>query len=424
MPYQVALTVVAPVRPGAVDDLKQLLATMGDGVANGSIIDFGALTGVHFARLILVDEDRDHSGASLPASLILLTDLDVSVETHLAELVDSAGAGIDRVFGHCEGYPAGEATRSDRLSFLRGHVVKEAATYVNTTGRTAQQIRREAELRDAIGDFLDRSDHDPSGGDAAEVRRAVRELVGREPSLAWAGKPSERPGLIARLRELAHAVALPLLLLPLLPLALLGAPIFALVLRLHERRDEAPHVKPGEELVHELAALEDHLVQNPFTALGHVKPGRFRRLTLTTILFLLNHVTRHVFNRGNLSGVKTIHFARWVFIDDKRRMFFASNYDGSLESYMDDFIDKVAWGLNLVFSNGAGYPRTRWLVFGGARDELAFKDYLRLHQVPTRVWYSAYGQLTALNVAQNERIRAGVQGDLSREDERAWVQTL
>jgi hypothetical protein len=35
-------------------------------------------------------------------------------------------------------------------------------------------------------------------------------------------------------------------------------------------------------------------------------------------------------------------------------MLFASNYDGSLESYMDDFINKVAWGLNLVFSNGVG----------------------------------------------------------------------
>ena len=58
---------------------------------------------------------------------------------------------------------------------------------------------------------------------------------------------------------------------------------------------------------------------------------------------------------------------------------------------MDDFIDKVAWGLNLVFRNGVGYPRTSWLVRGGAKDELAFKDYLRVHQVPTRVWYSAYG---------------------------------
>ena len=45
---------------------------------------------------------------------------------------------------------------------------------------------------------------------------------------------------------------------------------------------------------------------------------------------------------------------------------------------MDDFIDKVAWGLNLVFCNGVGYPRTSWLVRGGARDELAFKDYLRV----------------------------------------------
>ena len=136
-----------------------------------------------------------------------------------------------------------------------------------------------------------------------------------------------------------------------------------------------------------LAALEDHVVQNPFTAIGHVKPGRFRRWTLVVILFYLDYATRHFFSRGNLAGVKTIHFARWVFIDGKRRMFFASNYDGSLESYMDDFIDKVAWGLNLVFSNGVGYPRTSWLVRGGARDELAFKDYLRVHQVPTRVWY-------------------------------------
>jgi hypothetical protein len=424
MPYQSALTIVAPVRAGAVDDLKRLLATMGDGVANGSVLDFGALSGVHFARLIVVDEDLDHAGARLPASLILLSDLDVSAETHLRELVDAAGDGIDRLFVHCEGYPAGEPSPRERLDYLTSRVVKEAARYVNTTGRTARQIRQEAELRDAIADFLDRADRDPTGGDPAQVRRSIQELVEHDSRLAWARRPAERPGLLARALEKAHAAAIPLLLLPLLPLALLGLPIFALLLRRHERRDEAPHVKPGEELVHELAALEDHLVQNPFTALGHIKPGRFRRLTLVTILFLLNHVTRHFFNRGNLSGVKTIHFARWVFIDDKRRMFFASNYDGSLESYMDDFIDKVAWGLNLVFSNGVGYPRTRWLVKGGARDELAFKDYLRTHQVPTRVWYSAYGQLTALNIAQNERIRAGLYGDLGHDDERAWVQSL
>jgi hypothetical protein len=204
------------------------------------------------------------------------------------------------------------------------------------------------------------------------------------------------------------------------PILLVVAPFYAVLLRLHEKRDEAPHVKPDEERVHRLAALEDHVIQNPFTAVGHVKPSRFRRLTLVVVLFYLDYATRHFFNRSDLAGVKTIHFARWVFIDGKRRMFFASNYDGSLESYMDDFIDKVAWGLNLVFSNGVGYPRTSWLVRGGARDELAFKDYLRVHQVPTGVWYSAYDRLTALEIRQNERIRAGLRSG----NEREWVQSL
>ncbi len=425
MPYQDALTIVAPVRAGAVDDLKSLLATMGDGVANGAVLDFAELSGVHFARLIVVDADHDSSGAPLPASLLLLADLDVNKDAHLVELAEIAGEGIDRLFGHCEGYPAsGTSTPRDRLDYLLRHVVKESATYVNTTGRTARQIRQESELRDAIETFLDTSAPGSSSLDPGEVLRRVTELVRREPSLAWAQEAAERPAAGARLRELGHGIVIPLLLLPVLPLALLAAPIYLVILRRHERRDPAPHVKPSEELVHDLAALEDHLIQNPFTALGHVKPARFRRLNLVVILFLLDYATRHVFNRGNLAGVKTIHFARWVFLDDGRRMLFASNYDGSLESYMDDFIDKVSWGLNLVFSNGVGYPKTSWLVFGGARDELAFKDYLRLHQVPTRVWYSAYGNLTALNVAQNERIRSIFSGKPNRDAERDWVQLL
>ena len=235
----------------------------------------------------------------------------------------------------------------------------------------------------------------------------MREHVQGDPALAWALEPAERPDGLARFREKLHLIGIPLLLLPLLPL-LLFLPVVAVILRLHERRDVARHVKPEQSRVLELAALEDHIVQNPFMAVGHVKPGLFRSALLTVILFGLNFGTRHIFNRGDLSGVKTIHFARWVFLDGKRRMFFASNYDGSMESYMDDFIDKVAWGLNLVFSNGVNYPKTSWLIFGGAKNELAFKDLLRVQQVPNPVWYSAYGDLTALNIAQNERIRAGL----------------
>ena len=102
----------------------------------------------------------------------------------------------------------------------------------------------------------------------------MREHVQGDPELAWALEPAERPGRLARLREKLHLVVIPLLLLPLLPLLLLALPIFAIVLRIHERRDGTPpHVKQEQDRILELAALEDHLVHNPFMAVGHVKPG-------------------------------------------------------------------------------------------------------------------------------------------------------
>ncbi|MDP9222244.1 MAG: hypothetical protein M3P18_00015, partial [Actinomycetota bacterium] len=259
--------------------------------------------------------------------------------------------------------------------------------------------------------------------DPPEIRNALLTHITGDDSLAWARRPPAGLDLRFRLGELSHMILVPLLVLVLLPLLLIAAPIFLILLRWHERRDPAPHLKPPPELVQELAALEDHLVHNPFTAMGLIKPGPFRRVTIGGVLYAIDYATRHVFNRGNLAGVKTIHFARWVFLDDKR-VVFASNYDGSLESYMDDFIDKIAWGLNIVFSNGFGYPRTRWLVMDGARDELAFKDYLRLHQVPTRMWFSAYGHLTAANIANNELIRAGISDDAGRDNPERWLQAL
>ena len=107
MPYQRSLTIVAPVRKGAEGEVEHLLERMGDGVANGSVIDFGALDGVHFARLMMAPADTDPSGARLPASVILLSDFDVTLDAHLEQLVETAGVGLDRVFGPCEGYPEG-----------------------------------------------------------------------------------------------------------------------------------------------------------------------------------------------------------------------------------------------------------------------------------------------------------------------------
>jgi hypothetical protein len=177
--------------------------------------------------------------------------------------------------------------------------------------------------------------------------------------------------------------------------------------------------------VQRLADLEDHEVTNQFSAMGSLKPGRFRRWTLIFILWVVNYTTRHIYTRGYLARVNTIHFAHWIFIDDKQRLLFASNYDGSLDSYMDDFINKVAFGLNVVFSNGVGYPRTRWLIGGGAKDEQKFKYFIRRHQLPTEVWYNACPGLTALDRDRNTRIREGLgRSSMTDAEARDWLRLL
>jgi hypothetical protein len=92
---------------------------------------------------------------------------------------------------------------------------------------------------------------------------------------------------------------------------------------------------------------------------------------------------------------------------------------------MDDFINKVAWGLNLVFSNGAGYPRTRWIIKGGADEEQKFKYFLRRRQLATEVWYKAYPGKTAFDLARNTAIREGIEVRQKNDDAiRAWLRLI
>jgi hypothetical protein len=197
------------------------------------------------------------------------------------------------------------------------------------------------------------------------------------------------------------------------------------ILRIQENNDPEICPRPDRAVLWELQQLEDHDVTNQYTAIGSVKPGVFRRWLVTVLLVLINYACRHIFTHGFLARVQTIHFALWAFLDDKRRAVFMSNYDGGHEAYMDDFINKVAWGLNLAFSHGVGWPRTRWLVARGARLEDKFKHYQRRHQLPTQVWYKAYPDLALVDLKRNQRIREGLElANMTDAQAQAWLRLL
>lgn len=421
MPHQDALTIIAPVAQEREAELTEVMRALASNPAQNDVLAFGALPGCHFGRVLHLPASTDLSGHKIGPQLMLLSDCDGSAQAHLRDLVEVAGAGLDRLFGSCIDYPRQPAPET-RLAFLQKRVQRVKATYVHRQGRSVEQIRREAELRNALVAFT----AEPSlrGLSALAIRDQIVAHVRTSGPLRWALDPAAGPDFGYRAQNALDALTLPLGLVALGPVVIPAALLLLLLIRLQEQTDSVQRERPTPDFVRTLTELEDFAAHNGFTAGGYVKPGWVRRAAVSSLLPLIGWGSRHLFTRDSLAGVKTIHFARWVPLDGGRRVVFCSNYDGSLESYNNDFIDLVAWGLNLIFSNGLGYPSTRWLVFGGARYEQDFKNFLRRHQIPTPVWYSAYPHLSARNIERNAKLRAGLHGHMTEQRAQAWLSLI
>jgi hypothetical protein len=424
--------VVAPIAAGREAGLRDLLSTMNSapGVVDplNAVVPFGRFDRLHFARFVILDDatmaDLQAFGLprpSVPIYLAFIGDCDGPLRDFMADLSNRAGDGLRKLFAHCEGLDAG----TDVLSWMLAHNRPASANYVNWVGRTVLQVREERALQRALSSKVPR-DAAASDVDPQQLRRELIAFVDAE---VRAGRlrltPPEPTPLAWRITNAFHAIGIPLAGLVALPFLIVLAPLLVYLLRSREISDPEICPRPRAESLQELWQLEDRDVTNQFTALGPVKPGLFRRWLVTVLLVLIDYACRHVFTRGHLARVQTIHFARWVFIDNKSRVVFASNYDGGHEAYMDDFINKVAWGLNLVFSNGFGWPRTDWLIMRGARREQRFKYYQRRHQLPTQVWYKAYRGLALTDLARNQRIRQGLaRAQMTDAEALAWMRLL
>jgi hypothetical protein len=449
-------TFTAEVITGRASALKTALASVAPGLP-GLLETLGSL---HFASLLIVPES-----GTFPSYLVFENNIDGTIDAYIEQLCTSApvARALDTMFSNCVGYaaatPAGatsSATAPDvvRLrTYLREKVVRPNTSFVGNVGRTVARIRDEWTLVDKIEKQIDALVGKTPTATPQDLYNSVRSAIAAGSS--WALQPkrnvSARDMWSRRLSfwALVPGALLGLFLAPLdaililrrirgsmppfsVTLSLLVAPLAAIVgvLLRHEIADKPNGAPMRPQDLMRVTQREDttlsedqRIDQNHFASVSVVKPGRFRRYLLRAVLFVMDRKAAASVN-GTLSDLDNIHFAQWVLLDGGRRLLFLTNYDGSWENYLDDFIDRAASGLTAIWSNTIGFPKTWLLIWGGARNERQFKNAARRTQIPAAVWYSAYPHYTVTSIQNNTEIRNGLATPPRGSAVQTWLQRL
>jgi hypothetical protein len=392
--------------------------------------------GIHFARLVLLAEP---STAEYGSSLVFEANFDTHIAdvkaarvAHLELLCTRLGDPLRSVFQHCARFSA-SSSDAELAALLVKRLVPATAAYQGHAARDLRRIRLEQRLRDVLLDFFSSAAKAPPRELYHAAREHVRLLCLADPLLAGldldqpapavpdAALRSERlnAGLWAWFRNLSWS--------------LVGFALGQLHHILSWQRTDPEFDQRGQqeawspadfEMFTEIAGTEDHALQNALTHVVSLKNAD-RLAVLTRSHAYIDVMAKQHFNDiGQLGGIPTIHFAKWLLLDNDTRLLFLSNYDSSWESYLGDFVDRAAIGLNLAWTCTEGYPRTALLALKGASDEERFKAWSRAHQRPTQVFYTAYPELGIAALNNNSWIRCGLHHPPGAADLAGWFRRL
>jgi hypothetical protein len=122
---------------------------------------------------------------------------------------------------------------------------------------------------------------------------------------------------------------------------------------------------------------------NEFTLICALKPGGAERMRK----LLDGGFTGE--RQKNTDRIATVHDLRFVIFDNDTRVIFASTFDGTWESYIDDFATILPDEIDLLFHECAGYPGIH---------SPQIKEWIVEQQVTALAFYSAYPDASVRDV--------------------------
>lgn len=443
-------TFLAPLKPDCVAAVSDLLAALH---ADQARLPFAQSTTTHFATITVIPAQK-YCDDMLPATLLLATSFCGPTRAHVSEVVGIMGDGLREVLQHCEGFPSG-CSNDDLEEFLIDH--RHGDTFYSGMQHLSPEcVRRHRELRDAIQAYIDeRQERGDLRGNASDIRREIQDYVKSRADLAWAQEPFKPTfstwlafywrslvveGVVAALllctvaRFFVHSTALGVIVAcGWIAVAAFLVFIIILVAEIREAEPKQAYVsaRPSDERARTLAATQTRPVINEFTLGGPIKPeGILRPMFLRLSLWVIARVAEGVPGIPYIDtgiNIPTVATARWIVADRGRRLMFISNYTNEGKAYVRDFIETKggAMRINLSFGFGTGYPKTEWIVRGGAlEDPNAYLHSLCENQLPTLFWYGPYRDISIDNIKVNRKIREGLFGDYTERQAQDWLHLL
>jgi deferrochelatase/peroxidase EfeB len=412
---------------------------------------------VHFMSVVVVPARGDEQDAHLV--------IELCADGHPREALHKVGAALrdplNEIFAEMD-HPARGGLELGTYLAERNRKVgagwihrTPGLVFSGTPDLSVKRITDEALLAQRIRELLEK---ETSGSALARLER-VRKTIFAEVAYKWAfvSEPlakivghAKPVGWVTLILRGLHDFAWPLLPLPVLMFIIsrayghtlfdaglhagsifgleIGAVVLVLlagyrILRRQEDEDVPLDVEPDEKEIAKIQKNEDRqgVMQNHLFGVSTMKPGWVRRVTLRIALWVIAESGAKRSKPGFIDQIGTIHFARWIRLPGTDRLVFLSNYDGSWQSYLEDFIARLREGLTSVWSNTHDFPKTRNLIAEGARDGARFKRWARRQQWPTRFWYSAYPHLTTTRIRTHARIRHGLASAASEHEAAEWL---
>ncbi len=461
------VTIIAPLDAAALAALPAEISAIGN-PATPSIRErldrLDGEAGTHFISLHAIP-----AGTGSRGHLVLEFSADGDEDAALTRIAGALAPELENIFSRATDWRQGGTLltylRTHRVSVGHGLFSNPGIAYSGTAGMSVGRIRQERGLAAYITALLGAL---PGELRAIERLTAVREAL-RGTAFAWAlatpaaPAPAQPPLSIVALAVQSTLAFACIYLWPVVLLLLAGAayagycayasdqlptlwtgvaaaacflltaaiPVIVIVsaallamffcLRRAEARDWVDERAPDRATLAEILKRENHSAQNHMLSVTRRKPGFVRWFLIRVVFWLSSVAIARVYRPGFLNGIGTIHFARWVTVPGTRDFLFFSNYGGSWESYLEDFITRAHYGLTAIWSNSMGFPRSSNLIHGGASDGERFKRFARRSMLPTPFWYSAYPDCTTANIRTNTLVRRGLAAALTNDEAQSWL---